>query len=151
MIKLEDELERMIREAYETLFKAWEALRKHQNDEAIRKAIECIEISMKTVRRLSKKLFGDEDITRTSSQIIEGMKGIRRLESRRIARALLIEQIWANPYLRKIVEEGAINLKPRNILREVEARIAVDHASEVYYWADSVIFKLVKERKNSRK
>lgn len=141
------EIEIKIREAYQTLFEAWEALRKHQNDEAIRKAIKCIKASMETVRKTSKYLFNNEDIIKTSDKIIEKMNGIIRLERRRIARALLIERIWLNPYLIRLVEKGTLDLKPKSILKEEEARIAVDHASEVYYWADSVVFKLIKSNK----
>lgn len=142
---MEREVEAKIREAYEALFEAWEALRKHRNDEAIKNAIKCIKASMETVRKISKHFFNDENLIKTSNKIIEKMGGIAKLEKRRILRAILIEKIWLNPQIIEILEARILNLEAKSILKETEARMAIDHASEVYYWADSIIFKLLKQ------
>jgi len=138
---------RLIKEAYEALFEAWEALRRGENQKAVRMSIKTIEKSVNAVKITLREVLGaSENLMESADTIIKAMEGIKSLEKRRLARVHLIEALWLNPKVIQICEQGMYDLKPKNILKELEARAAVEHASEVYYWADSVTFKLVRKK-----
>ena len=101
--------------------------------------------SIKAVELASKEVLGGKgNLIEDAMIIVSAMEGIMKLELRRIVRAKLIEALWTNPKVTQICSEGLMGLKPREILSESEARLAVDHASEIYYFADSVVFKILK-------
>ncbi|HDO21011.1 MAG TPA: hypothetical protein ENG81_05805 [Candidatus Bathyarchaeota archaeon] len=136
------EIDKIYEEAYNSLFNAWEALRKMRVDQCLQDAVETIKKCIHIYEKIFLERYGIRDPMKNLEKILNFIGGIRRLEKRRIIRAYIIKSIWLNGNVEKTIKYGRLGMEPNIIFKEMEARMAVEHASEIYQYISSLIHGL---------